>query len=50
MKIDGVLDGIIYERLCPHPAAQAQQSTTDSAEVSNSNPKGLSGKTNVYLS
>lgn len=50
MKIDGVLDGIIYEGLCSHPAAQAQQSTTDRAEVSNSNPKGLSGKTNVYLS
>lgn len=50
MEIDEVSDGIIYKAPCSHPAAQPKKHGADNAEVSGSNPGGLSGKTDVYPS
>lgn len=48
MEIDEVLDGIIYKAPDLHPQALPKKHSADNAEVSGSNPKGSSSKTNVH--
>lgn len=48
MEIDEASDVIIYKAPSMHRAALPKRNSTDNAEVSGSNPKGFSGKTDVY--
>lgn len=48
MEIDEVSDGIIYQAPSLYPTAQPEKHGADNAEVSGSNPRGLSGKTHVH--
>lgn len=48
MGIDEVWDGIIYSAPSSHPAHHPKKHGADNAEVSGSNPGGISGKTDEY--
>lgn len=49
MAMDKVWDGIIYKASSERPAAQKEKCRIDNAaEVSGSNPTGLTGKTHEY--